>query len=153
MEITKTCTRCHESLPLARFNTHPKGKFGLRSICKACQLVTHSIWRKNNFVRVRHNRLRQKFQISLGDYNTMLFEQGYVCAICLKPETMKRGGKVVELSVDHDRSCCPTSVSCGKCVRGLLCYACNTGIGRFNDDVAVIDRAIRYISKYKEAGY
>lgn len=76
----------------------------------------------------------------------MLEKQNGCCAICLKPETMVRKGKVVALSVDHNRACCPTEKSCGKCIRGLLCYACNTGIARFNDDVSTLKKAIKYIN-------
>jgi hypothetical protein len=38
------------------------------------------------------------------------------------------------LHVDHDHSCCPAlSTSCGKCVRGLLCFGCNTLVGRVEE--------------------
>jgi hypothetical protein len=41
------------------------------------------------------------------------------------------------LSIDH---CHET----GK-VRGLLCDACNTGIGRFSDQVDLLQKAIDYL--------
>ena len=30
-------------------------------------------------------------------------------------------------------------------VRGYLCESCNTGIGRFDDDVTILKRAITYL--------
>jgi hypothetical protein len=36
---------------------------------------------------------------------------------------------------DHDHACCPGPRSCGKCVRGMTCRACNREVlGRYNAD-------------------
>ena len=32
-------------------------------------------------------------------------------------------------------------------VRGLLCFNCNQGIGRFDDDVTTLRRAIEYLDR------
>lgn len=48
--------------------------------------------------------------------------------------------------VDHDHNCCPGSdKSCGKCVRGLLCKKCNTGIGMLGDSVEGLEQAVQYL--------
>lgn len=63
--------------------------------------------------------LKYNFGITVERYEEMLARQGGVCAICKRRPGKRR------LAVDHDHSCCPGRRSCGKCVRGLLCKACN----------------------------
>ena len=38
-------------------------------------------------------------------------------------------GSTDRLKIDHDHECCPAVKSCGLCVRGYLCHACNTSEG------------------------
>lgn len=77
-------------------------------------------------------RRRHKF-VRLGitedQYNNLLEAQGHACAMCRKPF----GDEYPQF--DHDHSCCPPpndggrTKTCGKCVRGLLCFRCNTALG------------------------
>jgi len=54
-------------------------------------------WARKNPDRERNARLKYVFGITIDDYNSMLEEQGYVCAICRnKCATGKN------LGVDHD---------------------------------------------------
>lgn len=62
----------------------------------------------------------------------MLEEQGGVCKICKAPPLEKR------LSVDHHHD--------SGAIRGLLCSNCNTGVGMFRDDRAILEAAIRYLA-------
>lgn len=70
-----------------------------------------------------------KFGLSLEDYNQMINNQQGKCAICGISDT--------QLCVDHDHST-------GK-VRGLLCHNCNHGIGKFQDDIKLLNKAINYL--------
>lgn len=88
----------------------------------------------------KNRELRTGFGIGLADYQAMYDAQGGVCAICQKPETATRRGKVKMLAVDH---CHGT----GK-VRGLLCVECNTGIGKLREDTTVLRAAIRYLETH-----
>jgi hypothetical protein len=66
--------------------------------------------------------------------------QGGVCKICAKPETAKKHKDTSEprsLAVDH----CHVEGH----VRGLLCTACNTALGKFNDDASALRRAADYL--------
>lgn len=40
----------------------------------------------------------------------------------------------VSLHLDHDHSCCPGSIACGRCVRGWLCKSCNVALGLLKED-------------------
>jgi hypothetical protein len=33
-------------------------------------------------------------------------------------------------------------------IRALLCHNCNTGIGKFNDDINLLEKAIEYLKKH-----
>jgi len=83
--------------------------------------------------KYRGSDLRNKYGITLEDYNRIFNEQNGKCAICLLPQSkMKR-----RLCVDHDHK--------RNKVRGLLCYNCNTGIGRFWENIDLFNKAIAYI--------
>ncbi len=96
--------------------------------------------RDHNRNSYRDKELRKNFGISLADYERMLEAQGNGCAICGRPETQKRYGKLRWLSVDH----CHTTHA----VRGLLCNSCNNGIGRFRDDPDLLRKAADYLERY-----
>lgn len=73
---------------------------------------------------IRH--LKAKYKLTEDEYLRLLDEQGGVCAICGKPETVRRGAAEPRLSVDHDHKT-------GR-ARGLLCQSCNVICGMFHDD-------------------
>jgi hypothetical protein len=58
----------------------------------------------------------------------------YGAASLVLPEVCEVCGTTERLTVDHDHACCPGPRSCGKCVRGRLCGACNTALGSLRDD-------------------
>lgn len=81
--------------------------------------------------RIR-DRLRRNYGLSPEDYQSMLDAQGGVCRLCGR--TCEDGKR---LAVDH----CHSTES----VRGLLCRKCNTALGLFRDDPAILERAWRYL--------
>ncbi len=76
---------------------------------------------------------------ALDNYRRLLANQNSLCACCGESETLfdKRANKIRRLSVDH---CHKT----GK-VRGLLCAACNHGVGKFKDSPDRLQKAIDYL--------
>lgn len=79
-------------------------------------------------------RLRRQFGIGAIEFDALLEKQGGHCAIC-PAEVGAKGGR--RLAVDH---CHQT----GK-VRGILCSECNLGLGKFRDDLSLIERAAQYL--------
>lgn len=77
--------------------------------------------------------LRLKYGITPEQYDEMLRVQNGVCKICGK--TPVENGKF--LTIDH---CHKT-----KCVRGLVCYRCNTGLASFKDDALLLKKATEYL--------
>lgn len=82
----------------------------------------------------RHRHLMSKYKISLEDYEILLAEQDNSCFIC------KKIGKQ-SLAVDHNHNT--------GAVRGLLCNNCNTGLGNLRESIDNLERAIKYLKKYK----
>lgn len=82
-------------------------------------------------------RLRSQFNLSVDEYNNMLKNQQYSCAICETTEPTGYGWHV-----DH----CHKS---GK-VRGILCSKCNQGLGLFSDNTKHLNKAINYLENWTD---
>jgi hypothetical protein len=92
--------------------------------------------------RVKHRDNRH--HIEPGWFDAKVADQDNKCALCLK-EFIKTP------HIDHNHGCCPPLKSCEKCRRDLLCDDCNLGLGRFKDDIEVLERAIQYLKRHKES--
>jgi hypothetical protein len=90
----------------------------------------------------KNKYLTRNYGLTLEEFQTLHDNQHGLCAICGEPEKTResRTKEVRSLAVDH----CHTT---GK-VRGLLCYECNTGIGKLKDDISLMRKAIEYLERY-----
>ncbi len=81
--------------------------------------------------------------LTKDQYDEMILTQENKCAICRKDETCKdpRNDCVRRLSIDHNHET-------GK-VRQLLCHACNTGIGKFKENIELMKQAILYLENHE----
>lgn len=109
-----------------------------RSYCRPCNTVRAKKWADKNpqkaADKVWEYNIGLKYGITRAEYDLLLEAQAGGCAIC----GTKVGGRVHKrMSVDHDHGT-------GK-VRGLLCLACNKGLGRFRDDTELLAKAMAYL--------
>lgn len=81
------------------------------------------------------------YDLAPGEYGKLYESQDGLCAICNRST-----GATRRLSVDHDHGCCAGGVSCGYCVRGLLCRPCNDFLGYVRDDWKAFARGVRYLT-------
>jgi hypothetical protein len=82
---------------------------------------------------IKNEKLRLSFGITIHDYNRMMEDQGFCCAICgINNEKTKRS-----LAVDH----CHIT---GR-IRGLLCGKCNSAIGLLGESANNLRNAISYL--------
>lgn len=105
-----------------------------------------ALWWEDNPDRIRKYGLK-KNNITPEQYDALLLAQGGKCAVCESPEYRK--GTTHRFAVDHDHDCCPGEVTCGDCIRGLLCSACNTAAGLLKENSNIAWRLSRYIEDAK----
>lgn len=115
-------------------------------------------WRSTNSDRERERKRRwhekdpglqsaytrkSKYGISRERFAAILAAQGGKCAIC---QASSPGARGQGWHVDHDHrfaSSDPTGH------RGLLCKACNIGLGAFRDNIGVMEDAIDYLTAHQ----
>ena len=106
-------------------------------ICKECRNKKDN--EKDKETQFRRRNQLVKYNLTLEEYNIMLENQNYKCDIC-KDDLKQLDTRKVH--VDHCHST-------GK-VRGVLCGDCNTGLGRFKDNITILKEAINYLIKNEE---
>jgi hypothetical protein len=145
----KTCVREYDLAENDPKRVMPRKMQGTKIHCRKCEqyLPKSSFWSKNTYCKtcqplIGHISNLKKYNLTRDDYVDLEKSQNGVCKICGEPEKYKN-----RLSIDHDHSCCPGYGSCGKCIRGLLCHHCNSGLGNAKDSVEILQKMINYLQK------
>lgn len=89
--------------------------------------IQYKTWERN---------LRRNYRMTPDDFNKLWKDQDGKCAIC-QIDMQPRGRKLDAAAVDHNHAT-------GE-VRGLLCRACNHGIGCLKDSPDVLKAAAKYL--------
>ena len=149
MALMLRCSDCSEIKGFLDFHKDSRLKSGRRNICKPCSNARATEWKSKNREKMRlldrkkyhrnHGsdgirRRERKRGLAVGGYWVLFRSQGGKCAIChSKPKEKSK------LFIDHDHA--------SGLVRGLLCPACNKGLGFFRDNSLSLFRACQYIGK------
>lgn len=127
-EPLKRCPSCGIGKAHSEFPKNRASRDGLATYCKPCH---------NRIVREQKERLyggeknfllQRRYGIDLTERQRLLDEQGGLCAIC-------RAKPAVHVDHDHRTGAC----------RGLLCFACNRGLGKADDDPKTLRAMIAYL--------
>jgi len=130
------CTTCKIDKDAEKFNKASARKSGRQTRCKTC---CHEYYVGG----YRQITILKVYNLTPEQWETLFQSQDRCCLIC------KRGEDIVDRwCVDHNHLCCPGRISCGKCVRGILCLPCNRAIGLLGDDVQRVSNAVEYLKKY-----
>lgn len=140
----KRCTVCKEEKEYSCYHKSKQTKDGYGYRCIDCDKLARQDYRDANEERFRQvsrkKQLKHKYGLSQEDYQSMLEDQSFGCAIC---ETKNPNGAtsnsdfMKHFAVDH----CHDS---GR-VRGLLCSACNRALGFLQDSPKILSRALDYL--------
>ena len=119
-EPTKSCRKCGRDLPLSAFRWRGEGTVRKRVNidCKECVAAD--------------DRIRTTLRRTAPPVPD-------VCDICGKPPTSPYKSQHRKLCLDHNHKT-------GE-FRGWLCDSCNVALSRFNDDVSILKKAIRYLEQ------
>jgi len=133
MSKTALCSKCGERKNVRMFGKNKSRSTGLQAYCKPCRRA----YDKSRL------SVTKRYGITRDELLKMLNRQDHKCAICRVSATA--APKVgtyrswIGLVVDHNHRT-------GR-VRGLLCQHCNLGIGKLQDDLAIVQRAAQYLSQ------
>jgi len=175
--LSKICIRCKKEKCLSEFYRNSQKKDGFSPYCKKCHnyICNESIKRrlkkddslrlqkntlaralyaknpdkyrlrsrKRTYEELKNTDLKHKYNITFKEYLEIWNKQNGVCAICGQPETRKTKGVLSMLCVDHDHKT-------GK-IRGLLCFRCNTVLGKVNEDTNLFILMTDYLKKFENS--
>ena len=119
----KVCNVCHRYLPTTCFDKNQNGKDNRpirRPSCIECRRIIDGVGLSLKDKR-KWIKTRPSFEI-------------FTCPICKKKTIPDLTSKVV---LDHDHKT-------GR-PRAWICDSCNTGIGRFKDEIEILKNAIEYL--------
>ena len=124
----KVCNICNRLLEVDMFEINQNAKNNRqvrRPSCKSCRAVINGMGMTSKEKR-QMNKIKPHMII-------------WTCPICKKTTVPGLTSKVV---CDHDHKTGHP--------RAWICDSCNTGLGRFKDDITLLSNAIKYLEDYED---
>lgn len=141
--LYRQCQKCRTAAAKLRFKDHPESKLKAQKRSKEWYLANkdrikeiNSKNKKYRASRDRWYRIKNTYSISEETYSKILESQNNSCAICKS--------KNKKFYIDHDHKCCPTEISCGRCIRGIICQKCNMFMHYVDEYLEYLDIAVIY---------
>jgi|ERR1019366_9056434 hypothetical protein len=146
-------THCPQGHEYTEANTYRPPKGG--RMCRHCrnaaahaahkqkpvsQRAARKRWSEKNPTYYADRWLMRAYKLTREEHAAKLAAQNNKCAICERVLSKPH--------VDHDHNCCSGRTSCGKCLRDVLCFNCNQGLGQFMDDPLVLEKALAYLKRW-----
>ena len=125
----KICNICHILKPIEEFSRNQntgKGRPTTRPSCKICR-------KDIDGKKMPASERRRMNEVKPSD------KTAFVCPICEKQTIVNVTVRIVP---DH-------SHKTGK-GRAWICDSCNTGLGRFKDDIALVEKITEYLKRFEE---
>lgn len=122
------CPQCKLDKDPEDFPRHRGAKSGRHTYCKPCHNQRTKLYKQRKHGGEKNYLLAHRYGLTREELDRLLAAQDGLCAVCRTAEPRH---------VDH----CHDSSE----VRGLLCLNCNQGLGRFEDDIPTLRRAIVYL--------
>ena len=100
-------------------------------------------YKTDNDYAIEHRKahIKRVFKLSWEEYLKLYTEQDGKCAICSKDIQIFTVRSISKsASIDHDHIT-------GK-IRALLCHRCNCGLGNFNDNIDLMEKAQQYLEAF-----
>lgn len=128
----KWCPDCEEFLPRDAFSKNRSASSGLNTYCRGCAGIRIRESASRVHGGFRHYHLQRRYGISAAEVDALIERQAGRCPICTQLLDERA-------HVDHDHAT-------GR-VRGILCFNCNAGLGKYGDDPYRLIRAAGYLER------
>lgn len=135
----KKCKTCLIEQPTANFMKNHQNKDNLHTKCKKCMSEYKRVTRATPDQKEKSKLYGIKYRYNLSPEEYYKFIAGG-CDSCGSPHGA---------AIDHDHSCCPGQITCGKCIRGVLCRRCNTVEGILKNNPECLYGLVAYMEKHK----